>query len=582
MSTLNQLLELADPRTDCGLRLLDRHERAQWQSWREVHQRAEEVAASLQSLGIRHGQTVGLFYPTEFEFFTAFFGTLLAGAVPAPFYPPVRLGRLTEYRRRTVGMLRAAGVSIALSSGMLRRILGEVFAEAQCRAFTVLQLPSGDYQPVDVTAEDLALVQFSSGTTVDPKPVALTHRAVLSQTEILNSFWPDTPEVRHTGVCWLPLYHDMGLIGCVFPALQRPSELTLLPPELFVARPALWLRAISRYCGTVSPAPNFAYRLCVDRITDEEMKGVDLSCWHVALNGAEAVVPTVLRAFVDRFTRWGFRAEALTPVYGLSEASLAVTFSPIERRFVSRSFSREALTKEGLAVPAERELELVSVGHPVPGFEVQIRDETGACLEDGRIGRIWTRGPSLMKCYLNNPEATSRAFQNGWLDTGDLGFVHEGELYVSGRAKDILIVRGQNHAPEEIEMIVDEVPGVRRGCRAAVNYMPPEAEREEIWLFVERQKGLPAKEISTMAESCAREVAAISGIQLDRVEVLEPGTLPRTSSGKIRRAEALRQFLSGELVPPDRVTTGYMLRAMGKSLLADLRARRSGEETDSR
>ncbi len=340
MSTLNHLLTLVIPQTDCGLRLLDRHERADWQSWQEVHQRAEDVAAGLQSLGVRDGQTVGLFFATEFDFFAAFFGTLLAGGVPVPFYPPVRLGRLPEYQQRTAGMLRTAGVRIVLCSGTLRRILGASLTEANCRAFTLWQLPAGRYSPVEVHDSDLAMVQFSSGTTVDPKPVALTHRAVLAQTEILNRFWPDRPGVRHTGVSWLPLYHDMGLIGCVFPALQRPSELTLLPPEQFVARPALWLRAISRYNGTISPAPNFAYRLCVDRISDDEMKGVDLSCWHVALNGAESVVPSVLRAFIDRFARWGFRPEALTPVYGLSEASLAVTFSPVERTFVSRSFAR--------------------------------------------------------------------------------------------------------------------------------------------------------------------------------------------------------------------------------------------------
>ncbi len=219
-------------------------------------------------------------------------------------------------------------------------------------------------------------------------------------------------------------------------------------------------------------------------------------------------------------------------------------------------------------MPAENELELVSVGHPVPGFEIEIRNEDGQNLPQNHVGRIWARGPSVMKGYLNNPEATSRALHDDWLDTGDLGFVHQGELFISGRAKDILIVRGQNHAPEEIEMVVDEVPGVRVGCRAAVNFMPAEAEREEVWLFVERHKTLTADQICTMAQNCAREVAARTAIQLDRVEVLEPGTLPRTSSGKIRRAETLRQFLAGELTPPERVTTGYLLRAMGKSLLS--------------
>ncbi len=404
---------------------------------------------------------------------------------------------------------------------------------------TISQLPPGNYAELAVGEDDLAMVQFSSGTTVDPKPVALSHRAVVAQTKLLNGFWPDDTSIHHTGVSWLPLYHDMGLIGCVFPALERPTTLTLIAPETFVAKPAIWLRAISRYRATVSPAPNFAYRHCLDHIKDKDLDGVDIACWRVALNGAEAVTPNVLRTFIERFGHWGFPKEAMTPVYGLSEASLAVTFADIGTPFVHAHFDRHALHTLGEARKVdENDLELVSVGRPLPGFEIEIRDTDGRPLVDGQVGEIWTRGPSLMDGYLHNPQATARAIQAGWLNTGDLGFIHDDQLYISGRAKDVLIVRGFNHAPDEIEMVVDELPDVRAGGRAAVNYMPPGAEREEIWLLMEKQRKAGDDAIQTLTDESKRAVLTQTGIQVDRVLVFEAGSLPRTSSGKIRRAEA--------------------------------------------
>ena len=343
--TINRLLEQAAASADGGLRILDRKENSSWLPWSEIHERARSAAGRILASGVSPGQQVALVYPTCAGFFDAFFGTLLAGAVPVPLYPPVRLGRLDEYHERTAAMLRAADARLVLAEKRVRRLLGPAVESAQpplgCR--TLDDLAPAEPNSVPVGEGDLALVQFSSGTTVDPKPVALSHRAVVAQTVLLNGFWPDGNGVVHSGASWLPLYHDMGLIGCVFPALERGAVLTLIPPELFVARPAAWLRAISRYRATVSPAPNFAYGLCVDRIRDDDLEGVDLSSWQVALNGAEPVAPEVLRRFQQRFSAWGFRPEALTPVYGLSEASLAVTFSPIDRPFTSRRFDRDAL-----------------------------------------------------------------------------------------------------------------------------------------------------------------------------------------------------------------------------------------------
>ena len=563
-----------------GLRFVDRSERATWFGWGEVRERALAVCGGLLSLGVRRGDRVALVFPTGIEFFEGFFGALLAGAVPVPLYPPVRLGRMAEYLHRTARMLERSGARLVLADSRVRRILGEAIAEARpglgCR--TIGDLPGSAAEPVPVGPEDLGLVQLSSGTTVDPKPVALSHRALAAQVEILDGFWPDTGGLRHSCVSWLPLYHDMGLIGCVFPALARDATLTLLGPELFVARPALWLRALSRYRGTISPAPSFAYSLCVARVSDQEMEGVDLSGWRTALNGAEPVAPSVMRAFRDRFARWGFRPEALTPVYGLSEAALAVTFSDLGRPFRSRRFDREALAKDRAALETPDGREIVSVGRPVPGFRLRIVDEAERDLPEGHVGRVWAQGPSLMDGYLGDPEATARALRDGWLDTGDLGFLQDGELYLTGRAKEVIILRGRNYAPDEIERAAEEVPGVRSGCVVAASWLPEDAPGESLALFVEISHEATASERAALPEACREAVLRAANLSPDRVVVLAPGTLPRTSSGKLRRGETLRLYLAGELAPPEPVTPLRLAGAMARSSLAYARMRPEKEE----
>ncbi|HKI01815.1 MAG TPA: fatty acyl-AMP ligase [Thermoanaerobaculia bacterium] len=568
--TLLDWLAAAGRHSEGGLRFVDRAERAAWFGWAEIRERAATVAGGLISLGIGRGDRIALVFPTSLEFFEAFFGALLAGAVPVPLYPPVRLGRMGEYLQRTARMMERSGARLVLADSRVRRLLGEAVSAARpelgCR--TIGDLPRAAVEPAAVEPADLALIQFSSGTTVDPKPVALSHRAVAAQVEILNGFWRDTGELRHSAVSWLPLYHDMGLIGCVFPAIARDASLTLIGPELFVVRPALWLRAISRYRATISPAPNFAYSLCVTRVADAEMEGMDLSCWRTALNGAESVAPSVLRAFCDRFARWGFRPEALTPVYGLSEAALAVTFSDLDRPFRGRRFDREGLSRDGAARESEDGREIVSVGRPVPGFRLRIVDEAGNDLPEGRVGRVWAQGPSLMDGYLGDPEATARALRDGWLDTGDLGFLVEGELYLAGRAKDVVILRGRNYAPDEIERAVEGVAGVRPGCVVAASWLPEDAPGEVLVLFVETLRQARPAEVEALPEACRKAVLGATGLAVDEVVPLKPGTLPRTSSGKLRRAETLRLHLAGELAPPEPVTPLRLAGAMARSSFA--------------
>ena len=576
--TLLDWLERAAAVPERGIRLLDRREEERWLSWDRLREEALGLAGSLAEVGVSPGDRVALVFPTGEGFLVSFFGSLAAGAVPVPLYPPVRLGRLEEYRDRTVAMLRSVGARLVLAEPRIHRILGEVAEAARpelgCR--TLASLPrAGTRSPAAVRSDDLALIQFSSGTTRDPHPVALSHRAVEAQVRGLNRFWPDGGTLVHSGVSWLPLYHDMGLIGCVFAALERPADLTLIPPEAFLARPALWIRAISRYGATVSPAPDFAYAMAAERIRDEELAGVDLSTWHVALNGAEAVGAGTLRAFARRFAKYGFRPEALTPVYGLSEASLAVTFSPPRQPFRVESVDRDELGDRGVARSAAGGRELVSVGFPLPGVSVEVRDEGRRPLPERREGRIWTRGPALMDGYFGLPELTADVLVDGWLDTGDLGFLLDGELFVTGRAKDVVVVRGQNFSPEEIERTVWAVAGARRGCAVAVSRGSEGGGGEELLLFLERARDATETEIAALPEAAAAAVRAGIGLQPARVEILAPGTLPRTSSGKLRRGETLRRWEAGRLAPPAGVGPLRLAGALARSGLAHWRARRN-------
>ncbi|MEL7059769.1 MAG: fatty acyl-AMP ligase [Acidobacteriota bacterium] len=572
--TLVELLEQAREVEHNGLYLIDRRERERLLSWGELADSSRRVGASLRALGIQPGERVALIYPTSEAFFRAFFGILYAGAVPVPLYPPVRLGRLDEYHRRTSAMLQAASVGLILTERRLRALLGATVEMALpalgCRLLDELPVV-GKEAPADPLAADLGLVQFSSGTTVSPKPVALAHRAILAQVRALNTNWPGVLGETARGASWLPLYHDMGLIGCIFPALALHSDLALLPPEVFVARPATWLRAISRHRAHVSPAPDFAYGLCVERIRDEELDGVDLSSWRVALDGAEPISPTTLRAFCERFARWGLRPEALTPVYGLSESTLAVTFSTLDQPFRTERFDRDALASDH-AVPAADGVELVSVGRPLDGTEIDIRDREARSVPHGVVGRVWTRGPSLMDGYLDRPQATAAALRDGWLDTGDLGFVHDGELFLTGRAKDVVILRGRNYAPAEIERVVDGIEGVRVGCVVAVSHRPEGADREALLLFVETRRDIAPEEREVLEARVVEAVLGAVGLKVDAVVALEPGSLPRTSSGKLRRREALERFLAGDLGAPERVTPWLLGKAFASSGVAWTRA----------
>ncbi|HKV21325.1 MAG TPA: fatty acyl-AMP ligase [Mycobacterium sp.] len=562
-------------KTTTTLTFVDANEQDSVVPMTDVHHRARSIAAALVARGLRTGDCVALVLPTSPAFVETFFGVMLAGAIPVPLYPPVRLGKFDEYHRKTAAMLTAVDAALVVTDQRIRRFLGVAVEKAAPRLGCVLaaDLQSTDAHEASVSPDDIAFIQFSSGTTHDPKPVALTHENLLYNLATIGNYLAEAGTPFPVGVSWLPLYHDMGLIGNLLSAFYLPTPIVLMPPEVFVARPGAWLRAVSRHRGTISAAPNFAFGLCVNRITDEELDGVDLSSWRLCLNGAEAVSAPMQRQFSERFARWGFDATALTPCYGMAEASLAVTFKPATTEFKTLAVDNDALTAKGIVEPGAKEL--VSVGRPLAGVEVEIRDDQSQPVPDDRTGRIFINGPSVMAGYYRRNDLTDEAVHEGWLDTGDLGFIHDGELYVCGRRKDTIIIRGANHAPQDFEAALEGLAGVRTGCAVAVGFVPEGEEEEALAMLVEMTRDAPP----TLAADVSSRVLERTSILPAHVELLAPGTLPRTSSGKMRRREAQTQWLHGSLEPPKKVSPIRLVWYAAKGQLSHARASLSRANT---
>ncbi len=510
-----------------GVRFLDRSEE-RFVLYRDVLERARAVAGGLAATGIERGSRVAVAVPTGPEFYDAFFGVIAAGAVPLSLPLPPRFGSRRGFNEELRASLKAAGA---------RLVLTDVAGRLRLPDLTVVplgELPIAPPRPVDRDPDSIALVQLSSGTTGAPKPIPLTHRQLLTNVRAIRDrileCYPAERGYEHRGVSWLPLYHDMGLVGAVLTALAQPAPLTLMKPEEFVARPVRWLQAISRYRATISAAPHFAYDLTIERVRDDELQGVDLSSWLLALDGAEPLTASTLERFYRRFRAYGLRREALTPVYGLAEASLAVTFSDPDRSFTCRSFDGAALIENGEAVETAGGVEIVSSGMPVPGVDLEIADEGGERLPEGRVGRVLIRGPSVTSDGVD---------AEGFLDTGDRGFLRDGELYLCGRSRDLLILRGRNYAPEMIEEAVGGVSGLRVGAVAAVSLLRENGE--SLCLLAERGFDLALADEERAIDEIRGRVVEHCGFD-PAVVLLDPGALPRTSSGKIRRREAARLF----------------------------------------
>jgi acyl-CoA synthetase (AMP-forming)/AMP-acid ligase II len=501
---------------------------------------ARRAAASLRRLGVARGDAVILCLDTSPSLLAAFYGVMLAGAVPALIEPPVGLARVAGWQERVGALLAVTGSRVLVVDDPLHSAAVEVATRAggaAVRADELTEAPAGPASGAGDEAgsggHDLAYLQLTSGTTAAPRAVMITHASVMANMRVfgLASGWTD----RDLGVGWLPLHHDMGLVGTVLAPLLHGIPAVLLRPLSFLFAPSQWLWAIHHFRGTYSPAPNFAYELCVKRVAPEEIRGLDLGSWRFAYNGAEQVSAGTVARFDARFAPHGFRPEAMCPSYGMAECTLAAAVSVAGAPRVDR-IARLPLGEAGRAEPSDepQAIELVSVGRVLDGFAIRIVDESGAPLPERRQGEIELRSPSIARGYLGDAEATAETFGGGWLRTGDLGYLAEGELFITGRRKDLVIRGGRNHAPYDLETAAARVPGVRAGCVAAIGIASEERGTEEVVVVFETsvtdRAAWPALERAVIAR-----VLDDVGLRPDHAVAVPPRSLPKTSSGKLMR-----------------------------------------------
>lgn len=521
--------------------------------YKEILDRAQKVAGALRAKGLASGERVAIILPTSIDFYEAYFGVLLAGGCPTALYPPARLGRIDHWKSRTASMLLDASCVALLTERRLMGLVGSPALQALprlgCHNIAKLRQWNSSTEIQFHEADELATVQFSSGSTGRPKAVALTHGNMLSNARAILSCIPKKGG-DHSAVSWLPLYHDMGLIGCLVSAMIAPGDLTLIRPEQFIARPLTWLEALSATGATISVAPNFAYGLCVSRLSREDVQSLDLSRWSVAMCGAEPVHPNTLNEFAQLLNPCAFDKTALTPVYGLAEATLAVTFSSFHGPPKWLSLSRSALfdSKIELARSGEDSLSLMSLGQPLPDTDVKIMNNDTE-LSERTIGEVWVKGPGVSPGYLNCDKEKGQTFENSWLKTGDLGFIESGELYLCGRKKDLVIIRGRNYDPSIIEKALDLVPQVRKGCAVSFSVSDESSSTEQLVVLAERSKSTEFCE-ENARDDVTGAILGETGLKADVVLFLEPGTLPRTSSGKLQRSAAAQLWQQSSFSPP--------------------------------
>jgi 1-acyl-sn-glycerol-3-phosphate acyltransferase len=518
-----------------------------------------------------------------------------------PIYPPFRADRIEEYAARQAAILNNAEVCLLLTfrraesvarllKPRVRSLAAVADAEKLMEAADKAPPPAPGALPVHLSGNrarkgsDIALLQYTSGSTGDPKGVMLTHANLLANMRAIG----EAVELGagDMGVSWLPLYHDMGLIGAWLTLLHYGVPVTVMSPLAFLTRPERWLWAFHKHRGTIAAAPNFAYELCVRKIADKDIEGLDLSSWRAALNGAEPVNPETLERFAERFARYGFRRDAQLPVYGLAEASLAVTVPPLARGPLVDHVERESFTAHGQAAPGKPNdapvISFVSSGRALAGLEVRIVDENGNEVPDRTEGYLWFRGPSATSGYYRNAAATQSLFPVGqptndrefaWVNSGDRAYCADGEFYVTGRVKDIIIKGGRNLYPHEVEELAARAEGIRKGCIVAFGLKDEGTGTEKLVVVAEvRERDTGRK--ASIAAAITEQVSRGLGLPPDRVELLPPGSIPKTSSGKLRREETKQLFLQGKLSAAKapawlqiaRLGAGSALRGLAESI----------------
>lgn len=536
----------------------------------ELFSSSLRVANGLRLLGLQHGETVALMQPTHPNFFYTFFGILLAGGIPVPIYPPFRMHMLEAYAQTEARILSNAEVRILVTfaeAEQLSRVL-QAFVPSLKQVTSVAQLIKAD-ELSDIFhahGDHSALIQYTSGSTADPKGVLLSHHNLLANIAAYGKAIDIRP--HDVAVSWLPLYHDMGLIGMWLGSLYYGLPLILMTPFSFLNHPERWLWAIHYHRGTVSGAPNFAYELCIRKIEKGLLEGLDLSSWRMAANGAEKIYPRTLRDFTKKFAPYGLKPTTLLPVYGLAESSVALTISPLEREFKIDTVDRKLFEEEREANYSsdKNALEFVSCGLPLAGHEIRIVDDEGKVLSERKVGNLQFRGPSCMQGYYNNPRATQAIYHDGYMDSGDLAYKAEGEIYITGRRKDLIIKAGRNLYPAELEEIAETVEGVRHGCVAAFEVLDAELGTEKLVIVAETRESSTSQR-EKMMDAIREIITSTVDIVPDQVILVAPHIIPKTSSGKLQRAACKKMYLQGELQKTRIPASMQMLKLLASAIL---------------
>lgn len=540
---------------------------------------ASRVAAGLRAAGLKTGATVAIMLPTGLEYFFAFFGVLIAGGVPVPIYPPARPQQIEDHLHRHARLLDNAGVRVLITVPEARPVARLLRTQVPS-LYEILTLEGLDEtEPLnradwaDPGADDLAFLQYTSGSTGDPKGVMLTHADLLANIRAMGEAIAIAPD--DVFVSWLPLYHDMGLIGAWLGSLYFGVPLIVMSPLAFLARPRRWLQAIGTHRGTLSAAPNFAYELCLTRLSDSQLQGLDLRSWRRAFNGAEPVSAETLRRFAERFASCGLRAEALAPVYGLAEAAVGLAFPPVERGPRIDCIDRARFAGSGYALPvADNDpdaMEVVACGRPLPGYRVRVVDESGRERPERHEGLLQFQGPSATQGYYRNPEATARLIRDGWHETGDRAYLAGGDIHLTGRVKDLIIRGGRNLYPYEVEQALGELPGLRRGCVVAFAARDARQGSERLVIVAETKERDPERR-AALAQRARERATEVLGLPPDEIVLAPPRAVLKTSSGKLRRGDTRERYLAGRLFDTPPAPVWQLARVGARAVLARLRA----------
>jgi fatty-acyl-CoA synthase len=559
--TLNTARDAASSITHKGFTFLDNDLTPTDWSFADIGAEAKRIGASLQTLGLSKGSRVALVLSSPQDFVLSFLGAISAGVMPVPLYPPLALGRMDNYIDRAAGILRVSGAKVLLTTRdyvpVFLPLLGRGLSLKSVIEFETLRETAPDLPLREIAAQpdDPCFLQFTSGSTSAPRGVIVTHRNLIANARAIIKILEIGPD-RDRAVSWLPLYHDMGLIGFVISTLVAQIPVVFIPTIAFVKHPGVWMETVHKYRASITFGPNFAFDLAAKRAPKNSRTPLDLSCLRVLGCGAEPINPKTMEKFLAAFEPFGLKSNAIMPCYGMAEATLAIAFDHLHRPVRKLVIDRHAYETRNIALPLngdandlQKRFELVSCGRTFDEHEIKILDEGGRALPEGKVGEIVFRGPSVTPGYFQNSEASRQLLKGGWLHTGDLGFILKGDLYISGRQKDLVIINGRNYPPQAIEWVIEEIAGIRKGSVVAFSVNGNSTER----LIIIAETTMT--ETAELEQAVTEQVRSAFGLPVYRVVLVGRGSIPKTSSGKLQRRKTKALFEGGLLGNPSQCSS---------------------------